>query len=265
MYDYIPAETALLGNPLGYHRFSQVEFYFALICLLCFCAFFAWLSFSQFPQSLPLLLFVLLILGWVIYLGAYIWNEPHCLRIFEHGIVVERRAGSVVLPWMEVKKAEITIDSYRGKPYVDLMLQSGVAKPIRIRAALGERPKANSSSYLPHMTIEQVITVVEDATHIYRLKIAQACYEAGGKVDFRKLQVSSQGLHVKRATLPWSQVRGLYLNDAKTMLVILQEGSQQVWDGLWLNEMFNLDILAPLIAVYHPHLTTPENEETSRK
>lgn len=99
---------------------------------------------------------------------------------------------------------------------------------------------------LPALTEYELIGAILELASPHALEHAITQYQAGKRLDFKRFQISSQGIHAGRATLAWMQVEDIYSDG--TQLVIKAIGQQRSWREFQIADIPNREILPNLLS-----------------
>ena len=104
------------------------------------------------------------------------------------------------------------------------------------------------------MNFAEVIQHIAEKSYDYRLETALSLYEAGKQIDFKRFQVSMEGIHVKKKTLPWQQISAFRTNENETVLAIIKRDQKRPWKVIHSQDIPNEDVLAGVVIAYYPQI-----------
>jgi hypothetical protein len=100
-----------------------------------------------------------------------------------------------------------------------------------------------------------------EASYPDRAAAAIAQDEAGARVDFKTVQISREGIHIKDRTLSWTSVADTDTDGA--IMLVKKIGQTQPWSVVRVIQISNEDILPVLIG--HSEPNNPSLEAKTRR
>jgi hypothetical protein len=242
----VAAKVAVLGKPLAVFsvggRRLALELLMATVMLLV----------GLTLMALPLLTFFvgprmgaglvkLLIVGCVLAPASVIvavrafrtWGLR--VLVFPEGLVRYHRGQVATFFWDEIDTV------WRKKNTGHLATATKTTLVFTVRLAGGE--EFHFDEYLPDLKRLGALIQRESLRHL--LPRALEAYHLGETVRFGKMGVSREGLNNGSDTLPWSEVRGLKIDEDK--LTISKEGKWLAWHSASVSDIPNSHVFQALV------------------
>ena len=154
------------------------------------------------------------------------------------------------MSWEMLQKIVVDVD--RG--IVNLILYAHDEKKLTAHEEISKTSKKIRKSYSQQMNFAEVIQHIAEKSYDYRLETALSLYEAGKPIDFKRFQVSMEGIHMRKKTLAWQQISEFRTNENGTVLGILKRDQKRPWKVIHIQDIPNQDIFVGIVTEYYPQL-----------
>jgi predicted negative regulator of RcsB-dependent stress response len=178
-------------------------------------------------------------------IGIIVWRTwRRRFLVFEDGLVVRNGSATEIYRWNELKHFVHFVRRAQGTDTLSIVMGRRDGKELKINSTDLKEPDSGDVEMGDEVGVLPFLALVEP---LALSKIGEDClvrYRRGERLDFRKFQLSHEGIHVGTETLPWWMVDDI--NGDGNVLIIRERNHAKPRWTLWIAEVPNRD-LVPMV------------------
>lgn len=246
-FHFLP-DQATLGNLLAEHRPPWRKLLFVIVIVTVLCSALLWWYLQKTPLPIRTTGGILLFLFSMAAIGGIAVYRRYSRRVlvFDEALVDIRGDKVGIYRWDQINQIQAYDTTYNGFTQCICTIRHQDGRKLTFKTNEVSLSDDNMQvTAIPALTtLELIIAIIQLAYPPITMR-SIAHYQNGGRLDFKKLQISYQGIHIGQHTLPWSQVEDI--NGDGNVLIIKAVGQSRAWRVLTIADIPNRDALPPII------------------